>query len=215
MTTTYVPVRLCGASLRSYRHVCAFFHTREEEYRSFLPFIRDGIERGQRVVHVLDPEDHERHLGRLRDAGLDVERARGTHQLDVRDASDTYMPDGRFDKERMLGVIQDGLRLGLELGFPLTRLVAHAECVMADFPHANDWVEYEARLNYVLPRYRDVVICTYDTDKLGAAIAMDILRTHPLLIIGGLLQENPYYAPPDDFLRELDLRGRVVAPIGE
>ena len=35
---------------------------------------------------------------------------------------------------------------------------------------------------------------------------MDILRTHPMVIIGGILQENPLYVPPDEFLRELKSR---------
>jgi hypothetical protein len=32
---------------------------------------------------------------------------------------------------------------------------------------------------------------------------MDILRTHPMVIIGGVLQENPFFVPPDEFLREI------------
>ena len=32
---------------------------------------------------------------------------------------------------------------------------------------------------------------------------MDILRTHPMVIIGGMLQVNPFFVPPDVFLREL------------
>jgi hypothetical protein len=32
---------------------------------------------------------------------------------------------------------------------------------------------------------------------------MDILRTHPMTVIGGLLQVNPFFVPPDAFLREL------------
>lgn len=35
---------------------------------------------------------------------------------------------------------------------------------------------------------------------------MDIMRTHPMVIIGGLLQENPFFVPPDEMLAEL--RGR-------
>jgi hypothetical protein len=35
---------------------------------------------------------------------------------------------------------------------------------------------------------------------------MDILRTHPQVIVGGILRENPFYVPPDEFLRELDAR---------
>jgi hypothetical protein len=32
---------------------------------------------------------------------------------------------------------------------------------------------------------------------------MDIMRTHPMVIIGGILQENPFYVPPDEMLKEL------------
>jgi hypothetical protein len=35
---------------------------------------------------------------------------------------------------------------------------------------------------------------------------MDILRTHPMVIMGGLLQENSFFVPPDEFLRELEER---------
>lgn len=32
---------------------------------------------------------------------------------------------------------------------------------------------------------------------------MDIMRTHPMVIVGGVLQDNPFFVPPDEFLREL------------
>ena len=40
---------------------------------------------------------------------------------------------------------------------------------------------------------------------------MDIMRTHPMVIIGGVLQANPFWVPPDIFLRELDERRRQSA----
>jgi hypothetical protein len=40
---------------------------------------------------------------------------------------------------------------------------------------------------------------------------MDILRTHPMVIIGGVLQANPFWVPPDEFLREL--RSRTQRPM--
>jgi hypothetical protein len=32
------------------------------------------------------------------------------------------------------------------------------------------------------------------------------MRTHPMIIIGGVLQENRFFVPPDEFLRELRYR---------
>jgi hypothetical protein len=36
------------------------------------------------------------------------------------------------------------------------------------------------------------------------------MRTHPMVIIGGLLQQNPFFVPPDQFLAELRERGLTV-----
>jgi hypothetical protein len=46
---------------------------------------------------------------------------------------------------------------------------------------------------------------------------MYALRTHPLVIIGGLLQENPFYVEPDELLRELRKQrpGRVGAGLSD
>jgi hypothetical protein len=41
---------------------------------------------------------------------------------------------------------------------------------------------------------------------------LDILRTHPVAIIGGVLQDNPFFVPPDEFLRELRERPRSRGP---
>src|SRR5688500_1308096 len=38
---------------------------------------------------------------------------------------------------------------------------------------------------------------------------MDILRTHPLVIVGGALRQNLFYVEPDEFLRELSERVRL------
>jgi MEDS: MEthanogen/methylotroph, DcmR Sensory domain len=75
----------------------------------------------------------------------------------------------------------------------------HAETVLEDWSRVNEWIEFEMRLNEVLPRYNDPVICAYDANLLNGAIAVDILRTHPVAIIGGLLHENPFFVPRRSF----------------
>ena len=39
-------------------------------------------------------------------------------------------------------------------------------------------------------------------------MVLDILRTHPMVVIGGILQENPFFVPPEEFLRELRERAK-------
>ena len=207
------PIQLAGSVLGDYRHVCAFFNSKEEEYDTLLPFVRDGLERGERAYHVLPSKYRVEHLEQLRNAGIDVTAVLSRRQLEVATPQETYLRGGSFNKDVMLALIQEALETGSTLGFPLTRLIAHAETVLwhpEDWSTVNEWIEYETRLNDVLPRYDDPVICTYDLNLLNGCIAVDILRTHPVAIIGGLLCENPFFVPPQEFLRQL--RQRSEAP---
>jgi hypothetical protein len=196
------PIFFAGSTLGAHRHVCAFFSSAEEEYETLLPFVRDGLERGERAYHVYPSNDRDEHLEQLRNADVDVTEAQRNRQLEVATVEETYLRDGRFDKDEMLTLIQETLKSGAGLGFPLTRMIAHAESVLEDWTRVNDWIEFEARLNEILPYYDDPVICAYDANLLSAAIAVDILRTHPVAIIGGVLCENPFFVRPAEFLTE-------------
>ena len=208
MATNGGSVHCAGASLGRHRHVCAFFNGLDEEHRVLRSFIKEGFERGDKACHIVDPELWEDHLRRLADAGINVTQVMDTGQLELRRWQDAYLRGDRFDQDAMLALIEEVLQSGAASGYPLTRLVAHMEWALLDKPGVHDLVEYETRLNYVLPKYDDSVICTYDLSKFSASVVMDIMRTHPAVIIGGLLQENPFFVPPDQFLLELRERGR-------
>ena len=60
----------------------------------------------------------------------------------------------------------------------------------------------------MVPKYDDPVICAYDLSKFSASVVIDIMRTHPVVIIGEVLQENPFFVPPDQFLLEIRERRR-------
>jgi hypothetical protein len=47
---------------------------------------------------------------------------------------------------------------------------------------------------------------TSHPSKHSAAFIIDVMRTHPLMIIGGIQQENPFYVQPEEFVRELRAR---------
>jgi hypothetical protein len=138
--------------------VCAFFHSADEEYRVLLPFITEGLDRGERAYHIVDPALRTMHLSRLMEAGVAADEAQATGQLVVRVWDETYLREGRFDQDAMLALIEEVLQAGIAGGYPLTRLIAHMEWALEDRPGVDDIVEYETRLNYVLPRYRDPVI---------------------------------------------------------
>lgn len=199
-------IPFAGSSLERFRHVCAFFRSADEEYSTLLPFICDGIGQGERAFHVLGSQYREEHLEQLRKAGVDVQDTQRRRQLEVMTPAETYLRGGGFDRDAMLALIQSVLEAGMDLGFPLTRMIAHAETALKDWSSMTAWVEYEMKLNDILQRFDDPVICTYDANLLNGPLAIDILRTHPVAVIGGRLHVNPFFARPAEFLEDLTAR---------
>jgi hypothetical protein len=203
MKTVAAPIPFAGSRLGEARHICAFFHNPDEEYRILLPFIKEGFECGDRAFHVVDPKLREEHLRRLESAGIDVAASEPSGQFKLHDWHDAHLRQGHFDQHGMIAYLEEQLKDGPRLGFRLSRAIGHMEWALEERPGVEDLVEYEALLNYILPRYYEPIICVYDLAKFGGAVVVDILRTHPMVIIGGILHENPFFVPPDEFLREL------------
>ncbi|HLV87903.1 MAG TPA: sigma 54-interacting transcriptional regulator [Candidatus Sulfotelmatobacter sp.] len=196
-----------NVALGKHNHLCAFFHSKDEEYRVLLPFIKAGIEKREKAFHIVDPEQRQDHLHRLQFGGIDVEVARQQNQLEVRGWDEAYLRKGHFDQQAMLALIEEALTSGREQGFPLTRLLAHMEWALENRPGVDQLIEYESRLNYLLAKHKDPVVCVYDYSKFDAGVIMDVLRTHPAVLIGGVLEQNPFFIPPDQFLEEMRQRG--------
>ena len=206
------PIRFAGSVLGDVRHICGFFRNAEEEYQLLMPFIREGFERGEKAFHVVDPRARDQHLRRLAAAGIDVLAAEQGGQLELCDWNDAYFPDGRFDQGRMLAMWNGMFVKAQGQGFPLTRLIAHMEWSLEGREGVNDLVEYESKFNLLHRGRKDPVICAYQLGRHPGDVVVDILRTHPMVIIGGVLRENPFFVPPDAFLRELQARRARPGP---
>ena len=199
-------VRLPGAAARRFGHVCGFFRSHEEEYRVLLPLAKEGFERGEKVFHIVDPEHRPERMRRLAEVGISPAAVRRPGQVEIRAWEDAHLRGGRFDQEAMMTLLEETLRGAKADGFGQTRVWANMEWALEEFPGVEDLVEYETRVNYFLPKYDDLVVCTYDLNKFGAGVMMDVLRTHPLVIIDGFLHENPFFVQPDEYLRQLRAR---------
>jgi hypothetical protein len=200
------PISFAGSNLTRPRHVCAFFNSDDDAYRVLGPFIREGFDCCQKAIHLINPDQREAHLNRLRCEGIDTDAAEKSGQLEIKTTVDAYLKDGRFDKHRMLETFKS-LASGNASGpYPLSRIVCQMDWAADDRPHLLDLIEFEARVNDVWSRHDDVVICVYDLAKFGGETVVDMLRTHPFVVIGGVLQENPFYITPEKFLGELRAR---------
>jgi len=206
MSGTRKSVRLFGENLDEGMHICTFFRTSAEKYHVLMPFICEGMEQGDRALHIVNPSLRSEHAHRIAEAGIDAARAEVEGQLEIIEWEQAYLRGGSFNQSAMLSLLPVLLNDGRTRGFPITRFIADMAWALNDPGAPDRLLEYECRVNLALPKAGDIVICSYDLDKFGAAIVIDALRTHPIVLIGGIVQRNPFYVPPEELLKELNER---------
>lgn len=203
---------VAGTPLDRYFHVCAFFDSRDQEYSTLASFYLEGLEAGEKALHIVDPVLHADHRRRLVHLGVDVAEREACGQLELLSPDDTYLAGGEFAPDKMLATVDSALALAKQSGFPRTRLMGNMGWALAGKPGSDRLIEYEARVNEVLSRTRQPAICVYDTALLSGSTMLDILRSHPLTLVNGSVHANPFFTPPDLFLEELRRRPPTARP---
>jgi hypothetical protein len=197
---------LAGTELE-YFHVCAFFNSRDEEYAVMAPFYKEAVDQGEQNLHIVNPVHIDDHRHRLGSASIDTHHCESCGQLQILAWEQAYLDEtGSFNKDKMLATVDHLTGAGRDTGFGRLRIMGNMDWVFSDIPGAAELLAYEAEVNDVLSRNRQPAVCVYDIAKLSGSMMMDILRTHPLTLIGGVVQENPFYTPPAQMLQELRAR---------
>jgi hypothetical protein len=75
-------------------------------------------------------------------------------------------------------------------------------------PGTDRAIEYEARMNLLVPKFDCTFMCSYQLDQLSGETIVDILATHPFVILKGEIRENSFYVPPERYLTDLLQRRR-------
>lgn len=190
-----IPSGLPGVTLRNGDHICAFYRGSDGRDETLLPFLKAGIEAGDLCTAVLDQVEPDEMLARLADDESSVEG------LDLLRSSEAYLSGGGFDKEAMIDFWDTSLSRGLADGrHRFARSCGEMSWSLQPLPGVDSLVEYESELNRFLPRYPQVIMCLYDLDLFDGQVVVDLLRTHPKLLLCGSLLDNPYYLEPDEFL---------------
>jgi hypothetical protein len=204
-------IRICGQEIEQPGHICAFFASRDEEYEALIPYFRDGVTQGEQVLNVLDADRLDDHRARLAMAGL----APNDPGFAISSSEETYLADGRFDMERMVAFVADHLAQCAAQG-KYVRTAGWMNWIEREAPGTERVMEYEARMNLLVPDFDCTFMCIYDLSKLRGQMVVDIMATHPHVILKGRIRENPFFIPPTVYLKEvLSAKNSEVARVAD
>jgi anti-sigma regulatory factor (Ser/Thr protein kinase) len=168
-------------------HQALLFDSPSAFLAAAVPFIREGLHRGDSVLAVTSAENEE-----LLRESLNGDAARVT-----------FLPTaGWFDSPgRTLDAHHR--RIDALNGSPgILRVLGEPVWTGLDPIETTEWGRYESVMNVALADARAWVMCGYDRRHLPAAIVDDALRTHPALAVGEATETSATYADPAYYYAE-------------
>jgi len=186
--------------IKKHDHLCLIYKTQEEQFSTVIPFIKIGLERGEKCIYVTDENTAATVIDSMKAMDIPVEEAIELGKLTIISKQESYLKQGYFDPDWMIKFLKDATDDAIEKGFSALRVTGEMTWVLSGDPGTERLMEYEAKLNYFFPENDALAICQYNLNRFSPEIIQGVISTHPLIIFGGMVCKNFYYVPPDDFL---------------
>ena len=187
--------------LKPHDHFCHIYDTAEEWSAAVSTFLVTGLRQGEKCYYIVDTHTADQVRVLLHEQGVDVTTAEASGQLVILHESEVYTRDGFFDPDQMIAYLVTTVGKTIAEGYNALRSAGEMSWVLRGHPGSNRFVEYEAKLNRdVFTKYPITGLCQYEWQRFGLPLLLDVICTHPAIMVGTTVYENPYYIPAAEFL---------------
>jgi signal transduction histidine kinase len=200
-------------SLKAGDHLCLFYEEDlGERLLTLVPFIRQGLDQGERVLYVADDQSPEQLPASLslHDVNVEAAMVRGAFCIWSRDQ---WLQPGPLDPQKKAGQVRAIIDEALSQGFRGIRMAVEMTRVLGPTVEAEDLWRWESTLNDILDPAQPVrLICLYSKSRLSPEALEASLATHPIAVLGDQLCANAFYRSDHatfGSLQAADARGRV------
>jgi PAS domain S-box-containing protein len=190
-------------SIGLHEHLCFVYETQKQQFSAALPFMRAGLERGEKCLYIAkETKDSKAFVAAMRAQGLNADESIKKGSLTfVHSATDPQLkrivnPRGMI---RFLFRAVSEARAG---GFPALRIIGEMNWAVEVPNTAKFLIEYEAEVNNLFRENDCLAICQYNLKFFPPEVILGVLRAHPTAIYGDVVSKNPYFVPPEELRQQ-------------
>jgi signal transduction histidine kinase/CheY-like chemotaxis protein len=178
-------------------HLCLIHDSAAERLAALVPFFKSGLAAGERGLFFGPPESCRNIERALQDAGVQVGREIERGALVLLCDRGCCFDRGLFDANCMKDLLRRTEQQALEDGFSGLRVTWDVSWLLDGVTGAESWIPFEAELNGFLAGSRTCALCSYGRPRTPPERLLDVLRTHPLALLGNQVCPNAFYEPPE------------------
>lgn len=184
-------------------HIAGLYESEDERDEILFGYLGQGARYGDRQLYCPTEMSREDFLRKFSHACPDCAKHLDDNEtFSLFSTKELYYPEGIFSPWAMDKGLNEFYDQSQKKGRRNIRATAEMVWALEAIPGVEHLMAYESRLNYFIPGKPWISICLYNVNKFSGAIIMNVLRTHPFVLSGGIISQNPYYIDPDKWLTE-------------
>ncbi|WP_137286289.1 MEDS domain-containing protein [Halorussus salinisoli] len=192
------PVEPLGEHAHANDHFALIYESQSEQFAAAIPFLRQGLERGERCLYITYENSREEVVAAMRDYGIDVDAALDSGQLSIHDEEETYLRNETFDADETIEFLDAAIEEATE-EYEALRVTGEMSSVLREDPEGEELVRCEAKANYLFDDVDGLALCQYNRNRFSADVIREVISTHPLLIHDNRVSYNVHYTPPGEY----------------
>lgn len=186
-------------------HICQLYNQPSEALSVATSLLKNGLTSRDKCFWA-GPEAAALEVrAALEKLGPKVKRALDSEQMIFLTEKDGLLNSGRFDPYHLVSTHQTLIAQAVKEGWHCVRGVVDMTWLTRGIASSKDVLKYEAACDAVFTFQNAPIVGVfqYDYSKLSGAVVVEMLKLHPIAIVGNFIKRNPYYLNSEEYLKRI------------
>jgi hypothetical protein len=187
-------------------HICQLYSKVTEIPSVTARLIRVGLSLSEKCLFVAAPAQIKEFREELHKLQVDVDAMTATGQLILHSEREVFLAHGkRFDPYLLLSSHQTFTAQALRDGWQAARISIDMTWLLKDIATPELILKYEAASDAVFTFQNAPIIALmhYDHSKLMPNLVVELLKLHPISVVGKYIKRNPFYLNSEQYMLKI------------
>ena len=187
-------------------HICQLYSKVIEIPGVTARLMRVGLTLSEKCLFAAAPAQVNALREELQKLQIDVDKAIESGQLLLYEEREDFLANGnRFDPYYLLSSHQTFIAQALREGWQAVRISIDMTWLSKDIATPEQILKYEAASDAVFTFQNAPIIALmhYDHSKLLPSLVVEMLKLHPIAVVGKYIKRNPYYLNSEQYMLKI------------
>lgn len=187
-------------------HICQLYSKVNEIPKVTAHLVRVGLSSSEKCLFAAAPAQVKEFCDELQKLNFDIEALVAAGQLVLCEEREVLLANGkRFDPYFLLSSHQTFIAQALREGWQAVRISIDMTWLSKDVATPEQILKYEAAADAVFTFQNAPIIALmhYDHSKLLPSLVVEMLKLHPIAVVGKYIKRNPYYLNSEQYMLKI------------